>query len=453
MPPEPVKPAPNAGPATPAPSSALPKVTIPPMTVTPMMKPPPAPAAPTPSPVVAPIMPPAPPPPVLQKPVATPVVPPPVPQAPQPMPKLPLKDDIDKILKDVKLPERREFPNTAAKPARVIENTFAPAPADSTPVAKAAAPAATSAAAPAPTAPSAPANPNVGTVHTLKDDLQHVVREKKISLVRAAALEEDKRRGQERVTPIPSPAALRQKRRTRAILFSATMLFVVGALALAGVYYVQTQQSPAPNLAQGSSILFSEQTVAFPIGNQNPRDLKRLLAQTRTASGGSLGSITRIVPTVTTTNQDGTTSQSPATLQQFFTALGIQPPDALLRAVGPDFFFGVHTVDTNAPIFVIPVTSYDHAFAGMLQWEANMDADLTPIFPAVPALTLGKDGLPAARTFVDDVMRNYDVRELKDDQGTVQLYYSFPTPTLLVVAESTYSFTEILSRLQAERKL
>ena len=50
-------------------------------------------------------------------------------------------------------------------------------------------------------------------------------------------------------------------------------------------------------------------------------------------------------------------------------------------------------------------------------------------------------------------MRNYDVRELTDDSGNIVLYYSFPTPNILVIAESPYSFTEILSRLQAEREL
>ena len=104
-------------------------------------------------------------------------------------------------------------------------------------------------------------------------------------------------------------------------------------------------------------------------------------------------------------------------------------------------------------LFVIPVTSYDHAFAGMLAWEPTMDSDLSPIFASVPMTTTDSNGLPVQRTFQDSVMRNYDVRELTDDSGNVVLYYSFPTPNILVIAESTYSFTEILSRLQAEREL
>jgi len=135
------------------------------------------------------------------------------------------------------------------------------------------------------------------------------------------------------------------------------------------------------------------------------------------------------------------------------TALGANPPDDLVRALSSDFFFGVHTVDTEAPLIVVPVLSYDHAFAGMLAWEPTMNAGLAPVFTAVSAQTTDASGLPVARTFSDVVMRNYDVRALKDDSGNIVMYYSFPTQNILIIAESPYTFTEVLSRLQAQRKL
>ncbi len=93
-----------------------------------------------------------------------------------------------------------------------------------------------------------------------------------------------------------------------------------------------------------------------------------------------------------------------------------------MGAIGPNFFFGFHVVDTNAPLLVIPVTSYDHAFAGMLAWEPRMDSDLSPIFNSV-SMTVSTSGIPVERTYQDSVMRNYDVRELLDDSGNVVLYY------------------------------
>lgn len=358
------------------------------------------------------------------------------------------KSDISHVLEGIKLPERRAFHATAdiaKKPdepdAAILEEHVVQA-------------------AKKPSGPASASEPNgertpssVVPVRTLKDDLQTVVREQNISLVHAVSLEEEKRKGQEHLTPEQTEIRARSSRRTKSILFAVGLLLVLGVAAIFGVIYVmQKQQAPAPAVSQ-STILFAEQTVTLSLKNQSAQTLKAELSQARTQNLGSLGSITRVVPTVTATSSAGAATTQPATLSQFFAALNINPPQELMGAIGPQFFFGFHIVDTNAPLFVIPVTSYDHAFAGMLGWEITMDTDLSPIFNSVPMTMTSAGGLPVARTFQDTVMRNYDVRELTDDSGNIVLYYSFPTPNILVIAESPYSFTEILSRLQAEREL
>ncbi|MDR3570707.1 MAG: hypothetical protein P4L81_00710 [Candidatus Pacebacteria bacterium] len=359
--------------------------------------------------------------------------------------------DFAKILKEIKLPERRDFkatadikkaapePEAAILAERVIKTASAqsqkPA-AEQQPI-------------------EAPKNERsssiVSPVRTLKDDLQTVVREQKISLVHAATLEEEKKHGQEHLTPEQKEIKTHKSRRTAGILFASAVLIFLGVGAVFGVYLVMQEQQAIPTVQQ-SSLLFAEQTLSVPLNNQNPQSLKSILAQARTKSLGSLGSITRIVPVVQATSTSGATQTSPASIAQFFSSLGINPPQELMNSIGPDFFFGFHVVDTNAPLLIIPVTSYDHAFAGMLAWEPNLDADLSPVFTNV-SMTVLTNGVPMQRTFQDTVMRNYDVRELTDDSGNVVLYYSFPTPNILVIAQSPYSFTEILSRLQAARKL
>jgi hypothetical protein len=285
-------------------------------------------------------------------------------------------------------------------------------------------------------------------MHTLKQDLQHVVHDQKISVVRAVSLEQERKP----VEPLDGDAAPATGRGKTALL-AAVILLLLGAGALLGVYVVVAQKSaPLPKQAN-DSLVFSEQNVAFPLSGKTSSIIKNELGQARIASNASLGSITRIVPVITAPNADGTAVQRPATLSEFLSALGARAPDDLLRALGDTYFFGIHTVDENAPVFVITVTSYDRAFAGMLAWEKMMNADLSPAFTPVPGLAADANGLPTERTFSDLVMRNYDVRALKDDAGTIQLYYSFPTRDILIIGESPYTFTEILSRLQAGRKL
>lgn len=348
-----------------------------------------------------------------------------------------IKDDIAGILQSVKLPERRDFnagADTKKPPVTVVPDIDA---------------ALKTAQSEKPADPEE--RPIVTASRTLKDDLQDIVRRKKISLVKAAALEQDKRKD----SPLPTAqdsASGRRRRRTAVILFVSFLLIALGGAALYGVLLVQqTHANLAP--PQYQSLIFAEQTETISIDNVAPDTLKATIAHALSGSLGPVGSITQIVPITATTSADGSTVTGPATLSQFFAALGISPPAQLMQGLGDSFFFGAHTIDTNVPLFVIPVTNYDLAFAGMLAWEPQMGADLSPIFTSAPALVTGSDGLPTARTFQDAVMRNYDVRELQDDNGNIILYYSFPTPNILIIAESPSTFAEVLSRLQAHGEL
>lgn len=368
----------------------------------------------------------------------------------EPKPENQLGNDIAKILADVKLPERHDAPSEKKQienKAALFDTTLgtqAPAPQEN-PVEKKIPPS-------TPLQSTQATPTSVASVHTLKDDLQHVVRDEKISVVRAVSLEED-RRAHDKSKVFDSIPQVQKKNRSIGILFSVLLLFILGGAALFGVYIVMQGRAAAPAGPASSSILFAESAVLFPIDNKTSDDLKRTLASARTTSQGALGSITEVIPTITVAGADGSAQTRPATFAEFMSAIGAHPSDELLRALSNNFFFGIHTVDKQAPLFIIPVVSYDHAFAGMLAWEGTMNADFSPIFSAVPALSRDQNGLPTKRNFQDLVMRNYDTRALEDDAGQVQLYYSFPTQNVLVIAESPYSFTEILSRLQAARQL
>jgi hypothetical protein len=350
-----------------------------------------------------------------------------------------LKTDIQKILSEVKLPERHETKLTGeAKQGAEVK------PIDA--LLSGTAQGATEPSQAVLAEPPKPQDMKVVSVHTLKDDLQGVVRDQKISVVRAAALEEEKRGGAPE--PLPTP----QSHRLRSTLIIVGFLALLGLAALGGVYYVAGQKAAPVSASPTDSLVFAESSVAFPLQSGTPpQALKAQLATARQKSG-SLGSITRIVPVVSTTSADGTTAQQAATFSEFMSAIGAHPPDELVRALSDKFFLGIHTVDKNAPLIIVPVTSYEHAFNGMLTWEMTLNSDLAPLFTLVSQYT-SQNGIPTVRAFTDSVFRNYDVRQLTDDSGQIVLYYSFPTRNILIIAESPYTFTEVLTRLQAQRAL
>lgn len=353
------------------------------------------------------------------------------PTAPDDAPK-DLQNDINSILQGVKLPEREHPQNTAPAAAKQFDTALAGSV--DTPPATPGAPAI-----PAPIAPS----DALASVHTFRQDMQEVVQEQKISRVRAVALETEKRR------PEPIDDHIPKRRSPLVPLLIIGVFILLAGAAVFGVYtYFATNAAPSQNGTLPDSLVFVESTQTISIDDTYPAALKTTLAAYRTQGGPTLGSIMRVAPI---TSAGGVPRA--ATFAEFMQAIGAHPPDELLRALSDTFFFGFHTIDKNAPVLVIPVTSYDHAFAGMLAWEASLNADLAPIFAAVPPFTTAADGSVATRTFTDNVMRNYDIRQLTDDSGAVLLYYSFPTRGMLIIAESPYSFPEVITRLQAARRL
>jgi hypothetical protein len=358
-----------------------------------------------------------------------------------------LKGDITKILEEIKLPEKRSVRTSGDIPIPQHDTshtqTIAPEVAESV-LGK-----------DVPHTESVKRDASIVVpLRTLRDDMSAVIQSSKISLIRAVSLEEDKKKtAPQTLSAVEVQMRSRRTRHTLSVLFVIILLIGIGSAALLGVYTITNLQQGVQAQPPNASILFAEHSIPLVIDHQSPEQIKQILATARVSSAGSVGSITRITPIISVVDATGASVQTPATLTQFLHALGAHVPDDLTRALGDNFVFGIHAVDKNAPVMIIPVISYSRAFAGMLAWESTMNTDLAPVFTPVPAITKDVNGLPVSRTFVDAVMNNYDVRELKDDAGNVMLYYSFPSTQILVIAESPYSFTEILSRLQAGRKL
>jgi len=357
------------------------------------------------------------------------------------------QERISKILEETKLPERRDPATSDQKPNGPTFDTTLGASIDAPEVEL---PKRTESALTATQQKEAPSSSSiVSAMRTLKNDLQDVVRDSKMSLVRAAALEQEKRHGQSTTDTVPSKRRASFMRKSIIVIVS---LSVVGSGALLGLSFLtQKQTGNTPEI--GSSILFVENTTLLPLEGNSALDIKRLIAGARLSGGGTLGSITRFVPIFADTLSSVEVPPRPVVLETFLNLMGAQAPEELVRALSEEFFFGIHTVDENAPLLVIPVLSYERAFAGMLAWEETINTDLAPAFTLVPTQVLGTSGLPEKRRFEDVVMRNYDVRALRDDNDEIQLYYSFPTRSILVIGESPYSFTEILNRLRSEGRL
>ena len=300
-----------------------------------------------------------------------------------------------------------------------------------------------------PTVPPMEKRPIVPSLHTLKDDLYDLVRVRKMSLIHAATLETERKKKSADVGG--AATATKTKRRVRLFrLFLAMSIFLaLGGAALFAVFIVQTERTTTAPANFGTALIFAEQTLGFPLSPAlSPREVRQQLASSRFQGNLTLGAVLRIVPTILSE-----AGERPATAIEFMKASASEVPDELLRGLANDFFFGVHTVDENVPFIILPISSYENAFAAMLSWEPLLNEGLFPLFPRVHYERVDEQGFPTLVRFEDMIIKNYDVRALRDAEGEIRMLYSFPSHNILIIAESPHSFIEALARLRAERRL
>lgn len=401
------------------------------------------------------------------------------------------KQDFARIVEEIKLPERRSFTDTGKTPtlqtsaslvraqlpptsapiraARIItpegvsepvlaKVPFAPAkpapPLEKNIIGEAVPPPkqppqTAEAAVTQPAVPAMDKRPIVPSLHTLKDDLYDLVRVRKMSLIHAATLESERKKHSAEAGS--ATQATKTKRRVRLFRLFLTMgiFLALGGAALFTVFIVQVERTTTTPTNFGTALVFAEQTLGFPLSTTlSPREIRQQLASSRYQGNLTLGAVLRIVPTI-----QSAAEERPASAIDFMKALAEGVPEELLRVLDRDFFFGVHTVDENVPFIILPITSYENAFAAMLSWEPLMNEELYPLFPRVHYTKTDEKGVPMLVRFADVVIKNYDVRALRDEEGEVRMLYSFPSRDILIIAESPHSFVEALARLRAERRL
>ncbi len=179
--------------------------------------------------------------------------------------------------------------------------------------------------------------------------------------------------------------------------------------------------------------------------------------------------------------------------ETFFTQISAHAPARLARTLGKQTYFGVVTISGRTiPFLALETSSYDSAFAGMLEWEPFIPADLSflthtpaPILPEPTASTTASSSdattattTPSASTtasttptatstttpavaptpviatppvFVDITVKNHDARAVRNADGTTHMLYAFPTPTMLLIAQDEQALSALVDHLNIAR--
>lgn len=144
----------------------------------------------------------------------------------------------------------------------------------------------------------------------------------------------------------------------------------------------------------------------------------------------------------------------PSSPQEFFIALDVRAPSNLLRAFGPIFMMGTLGNEPSeedregepSTFFLIRLSSFENAFAGMLGWENRMFEDIGPLFSTRSHAR--NESLEAE--FRDIITRNKHTRVLYTPDGEVLLLYSFFDNNTLIITDKEESLRTLINRLSSE---
>ena len=173
-------------------------------------------------------------------------------------------------------------------------------------------------------------------------------------------------------------------------------------------------------------IITTEKVVAA-----SPENAARELRAAKLAAG----TIIRVIPAV---------NDFSLTASEFLVQLKFAVPEGLTQTLSGEYLLGAHGLERNYGFLLLSVRSYERAYASMLAWEGgSLARDLVPLLGTFEGTTLRELDTTA---FKDEVLKNVDVRALRDSKGNLRLMYGFLHPTILAIAIDVGTWTELLAR-------
>lgn len=328
---------------------------------------------------------------------------------------------------------------------------------------------------------------DIRPVRTYQEDIADAIKNDNVSMIKIALAEKKRQDGGKSFSSIIEPEV---KSSSTYIIAGITFVVLVMVGLAFGYIYLQSQNATkqAADMAQMQipQIIYTEMSSNINTAGIDSNAIFKAINQEKV---GLMD--TGTMKALYLTTGQGTSTQA-LSAEQFFQTIGTRVPNSIVRSLDPNFLLGVYAYTPREMFAIFKVKSYDTAFAGMLDWEPNIETDIGNIFInkdggitttnplTAPSATTSTAVWPPApstendpntsnsvnlantntnstlqiftqKRFVDKVLVNKDTRILQDQSGTQYMLYTFLDKSTLVIATSEKSLKEIIFRLTTGR--
>lgn len=273
------------------------------------------------------------------------------------------------------------------------------------------------------------------SLRTYQGDVAEFIKDKNESVTSIAVKEKEKRREEEREQSVAASKKGDGFKINFMALVLSLLLIIAGSLTVFFVMRFLQNKEPIVTLKQEIIPYNSELSIANVTKDSIATELSNI-----PKSGG-----------VTAIRLSDTNGKSINTTNILFSFLGVIPPGTINRSLKPEFFFGALSQEESTDYFIIMgVDDFGVAFAGMLDWESNLEKDLSFITNKQPEVMIDLDDVDTSVALWKDVIiRNKDTRALMSANRAI-VAYTFLDKNTILITNSLDSIGEISSIFAAK---
>lgn len=284
-------------------------------------------------------------------------------------------------------------------------------------------------------------------LRTYKADIAQTIRDTNASVVSIAAAESKRRT----VRDFMEATVPLQKTLPRSLaLASLGVLFVLLGIGALAFVFLDDEPEGVVEITAPVRFIAVDAATTVDMGGMERAALMNALLKLRNETDLALGLVRGLYPVRSVDK-----TQELVDARAFFSTLAPDIPGALARTLRPEFMIGIHAFDNNQPFLLLTLSSYEQAFAGMLDWEVSLARDLSPLFDRTPrprarseATTTPVAAFFLESSFVDRVLYNRDTRALLNAGGDIVLVYVFLDRETLLITTNEHTLQEVVTRLR-----
>ena len=270
--------------------------------------------------------------------------------------------------------------------------------------------------------------PKIKSLRTYQGDVEEAVSKNQYSASTILTAEMKRKDSSLAVFEQPGDSVARNK----FFIIVGGILLLLGIVTVIAVFYTRSNQKVTVNQKAKTLIPFAQEKT-IPIAGISRDVLVNSIITEKQSFKSPVNSILYI-NTVNATN-------TPANIEDVLSLIAPEMPGSLVRSLDTGYMLGVYSFDTNEPFILLTTNDFALSFSGMLRWESKMTSDLGKLFEIS-----GNIGTTTTGVFVDEALRNKDIRILQDKNKKTILLYTFLDKNTLLITTDENAFNAILGK-------